>query len=202
MLSIEDPPSIERIGYFHFGDRGKVDPTGSLDAALRNSESEGAKLKNSLIVLPETFNVKGGFYGRATDPETCLKLQKLSQGFGPAFVVGLRDPTVGDLKGFNSAYLLDGANKPQLLAHKHSCTGDYCRAAEQHEGRTVLHRGIYVAALICDDAYEADQDVILRRFRDQPCAQHVLCIPAFMTTSSSLVVAQKWGSEQEFDWLQ
>jgi hypothetical protein len=55
MPELRDP--LRQIGYFHCGNEDKSDPVGALTKAI---ESEGGKSKveNSLIVLPEAFNLK------------------------------------------------------------------------------------------------------------------------------------------------
>ena len=64
-------PSIKRIGFFHFGENNKADPVRSLEEEVaRHSPSA---LKDSLIVLPEAFNARGGLYqpDPELDPDVC-----------------------------------------------------------------------------------------------------------------------------------
>ena len=62
--------SIKRIGAFHFGSDEKDDPIGSLEVELQ--ERPDLQWRDSLIVLPEGFNVRGGYYSMAPKPELSL----------------------------------------------------------------------------------------------------------------------------------
>jgi len=87
----EARPSIKRIGFFHFGNFDKSSAVYSLERALDRTELKG-RLNHSLIVLPEGFNVVGGYYSAVPtlDAPTKSELQRLSVNRGISFVVGLK----------------------------------------------------------------------------------------------------------------
>lgn len=86
-----DMTSIERVGFFHFGSDRKDNPVGSLAAKI--AECAAHQTGNSLMVLPEAFNVRGGFYAidAALDLDAISRLQALSVRHGITFVAGIID---------------------------------------------------------------------------------------------------------------
>jgi len=194
-------PSLKQIGFFHFGcpDAEKRDPIGSLEIALKNKP----KLKDSLIVLPEGFNVLGGYFGGELDALACSRLQTLSVSHNISFVVGLIEPEIGGIKGYNSAYLVNGVLRPLPLSRKR-CAGqdDLYIPCKTDEDNAVRFRGTGITALVCDDAarscdgYERTgerQKQTLARVERLTCTHNVLCIPAYMTSTDSLWVAKLWA---------
>src|ERR1035438_4642938 len=97
-------PPITRLGFFHLGSDEKDDPVGSLEAEIRKREE--SQLENTLLVLPEAFNTRGGYYidRPQIDQRAIPRLQTLAAERGTVFVAGIID-RVG---GSNSAYLIDG----------------------------------------------------------------------------------------------
>ena len=61
-------PSVRNIAAFHFGDCNKLDPVRSLDEALKKIPAD--RLKETLLVLPEAFNVRNGYYKTPQDEKS------------------------------------------------------------------------------------------------------------------------------------
>jgi hypothetical protein len=59
--------SIKKIGFFHFGSVEKNDPIRSFEVELQ--KEPGPQWRDSLIVLPEAFNVLKGYYSMGREPE-------------------------------------------------------------------------------------------------------------------------------------
>ena len=181
-----DMTSIERVGFFHFGSDRKDDPVGSLEAKI--AECAAHQTGNSLMVLPEAFNVRGGFY--ATDPALDLdafsRLQALSVRHGITFVAGIIDR----LGGSNLACLIDGNCPPVVLSRKQAGGRDclYTPSSGDHTIAALL-AGIGITALVCDDAgYAARAEADRAR-----AARNVLCVPAYMTITDSAAIANLWA---------
>jgi hypothetical protein len=85
---------LNRVGFFHFGEKDHKNPIGSLGSKLCES-TKG--LAGSLIVLPEAFNVRGDYWDpdnqAQPDPNVKDTLEKIAQHFNVAFVVGFIDRT-------------------------------------------------------------------------------------------------------------
>jgi predicted amidohydrolase len=190
-------PPIRRIGFFHFGGADKRSPVTSLEIALNKTELEDS-LENSLIVLPEGFNVLGGYYAPPPvklDALVSPRLQALSVSRTISFVVGLIEQETGGVKGYNSAYLVDESTPPLLLSRKRCGRGPHCLypRCPKDEGVAVLRRGIGITALLCDDAGETEnQKPTLARVESLHSDRNVLCIPACMTITDSLAIAKLW----------
>jgi hypothetical protein len=186
---------LKHVGFFHFGcpDYEKGDPVLSLEAELKNQ----ANISDSLIVLPEAFNARGGYYRDPPDLDglACDRLRAFSQRLRVAFVVGLIETEMAGIKGYNEAYLINGAQPPMLLSRKR-CPGQDDRlytACEEDQDRVVLFRGHIIAARLCQDATDGGPDLapLVKRVHslgsDHPT---LLCIPAYMGTyGPSAVVA-------------
>jgi hypothetical protein len=195
--------SIGRVGFFHFGSDEKEDPVGALTSAIekwfreQRSNPIGAipELTDTLLVLPEGFNVLNGYYAPKPelDANACFRLKALSTTRGITFVVGL----IEKLKGQNSAYLIDGNTAPQLLSRKRTIgagTLDLYAPCQTFEEEAVLHRGIGITALLCDDAgLSGERRPELTKFRRLQCGSKVLCVPACMMNTDSLGRARRWA---------
>jgi predicted amidohydrolase len=196
------------IGVFHFGkDHGK--PILALESAISDFIGNGGTLKNSLVVLPEGFNLGRHYYGMEP-PKDDLSildcLASLSTTFQCAFVAGLvvKD-TPGVSPPYSSAYLIDGLCQPrqQILTRKKkkdstetsrvfpddSWVANYT-ACPTYEPRALSQRGLAVAALICLDAesdlesrddYDLRCDAVAKMLSDCKCRHSLLCIPAYMS---------------------
>jgi hypothetical protein len=104
---------LQKIGFFHFANPDKSQPLASVKARL--DERGKDDLKDSLVVLPEAFNLKGEYTRtRRTDyvvePSAKVKhsLTQLAKQFDMVFVVGLIDNDEPDRPDppYSSAYLI------------------------------------------------------------------------------------------------
>jgi predicted amidohydrolase len=201
-------PDFTSIGFFHFGkDHGK--PILALDAAISDFKCKGGTLENSLIVLPEGFNLGRHYYG-TEPPKVDLSildwLAGVSTAFRCAFVAGLIvADTLGVNPPYSSAYLIDGLCQPRqpILTRKkkkdntetsrvfpdHNWVANYT-AFLDYEPRALAHRGLAIAALICLDAqsdmepredYDLRCDAVAKMLSDCKCQHRLLCIPANMS---------------------
>jgi hypothetical protein len=221
-------PTIKRIGFFHFATAGTGDPVESLRESLqKKAEGREEATKNKcfddcLIVLLEAFNFRGEYSGKVDAslyPSIKNKLADLSSERKVAFVVGLIEESAYNKSGYSSAYLIDG---------KEVCERLSCKTAEDWPepslaryrprwspcDKTILHRGVCVAALVCMDGSDSPTKAKNmngineeRRKGDQIAHRHkalldqidehggtpaVLCIPARMLSLSSEAVATCW----------
>jgi hypothetical protein len=149
------------------------------------------------MVLPEAFNVRGGFYAidAALDLGAISRLQALSVRHGITFVAGIIDR----LGGSNLACLIDGNCPPVVLSRKQAGGRDclYTPSSGDHT-IAVLQAGIGITALVCDDAgyaarAEADRARMLARVESAGAARNVLCVPAYMTITDSAAIANLWA---------
>jgi predicted amidohydrolase len=189
-------PLIKRVGFFHFGDKEKADPVRSLEEEVAKHSTSA--LKDSVIVLPEAFNARGGLYQSDPDlhPHALTRLQALSAKRGIVFVAGL----IEWIGGPNSAFLIDGNSVPVLLSRKRCGSWDSVyKAWSQDETSAAGIGGIAITALVCDDAGRAvhsedERGDVLSRVRQLNAVCNVLCIPAFMTITDSLGTARLWAN--------
>src|SRR5262245_54757992 len=104
-------PDVRNIGFFHFGCADQSDPLTSLGASLE-IERDQRELGDCLIVTPEAFNIRNGYWkpkdDRQPDLSIAERLRKLSSDFGVALVAGLIEEGVGGKPGYSSARLIDG----------------------------------------------------------------------------------------------
>lgn len=190
MSSILQTTSISRVGFFHFGSDEKRDPVGSLEIEL----NKGPELADSLIVLPEAFDARGGYYNLPVklDDAARARLQALSLNRGIAFVVSL----IERVKGYNSAYLINGTGTPSLLSRKRS-GGRAClyRPCPTGQRVAILCRGIAITAFVCEDSiWTEDKERSIRSEIEKLGSRRiVLCIPACMDMTDSLDRAKRWA---------
>jgi predicted amidohydrolase len=180
--------SITRVGYFHFG-TGYYDPIGTLGACLDDAKQRHESLADSLVVLPEGFNLQQDYWDKysgkgdgSTDIRVIDQLKDVSHRYGCAFVAGLIVADCLDVSPpYNSAYLIDGGFH-RLLSRKHAddISANYT-PHPQHYERPLVWRGVGIVALMCKDSGEFQE-----RF-DELAAQlngpsaRVVCIPMNMT---------------------
>jgi predicted amidohydrolase len=193
---------LKNIGFFHLGDDAS-DPVEALADCLTEAAKE-ADLGEALIVIPEAFNLRGGYFGkdRVVDSTVAGSLQRLSAELGVAFVAGLIEESDAQEKGYSCAYLLAG-NERLLLCRKAEDDGSQnYRLCRDEWNRPVQHRDIGIGALICMDAADFNSplknrhETFLARLKGLEAHEAVLCIPARMQTYGSAEVAQAWP-----DWL-
>ena len=99
---------IAKLGFFHYGSPDKTEPVAALEAALARRVAE-EPLSESLIVLPEAFNIGKPYYDASLLPNTDIAivgtLQRVARTYGIALVAGL---VIKDAAGttYSGAYLV------------------------------------------------------------------------------------------------
>lgn len=190
---------LQRIGFFHYGSADKAAPSDSLRASLKDASA--GDLRDSLIVLPEAFNIVGEYHCTTSKrgPSIARDLREISREFNIAIVAGLVDEDCGEMPGCSSAYLIDG-RICKLLSHKNEDDGSHkYKPCGTDCDTPLLHRGICVAALICMDADKSDlrlqerHRAMLRGICGVDAPRAVLCVPAHMTTIESKQLAEQWS---------
>lgn len=147
-------------------------------------ELDRADYSDSLIVLPEAFNVPGGYLcGRSPDVTINRKLHALSAEKKVVFVAGLIEPRSELVLGCNSAYLID--DDYCLLLSRKVKTARYGLYRSCSFYKPVLYRGLGIAVLICNDS-DCDTDrrtTVIESIVALSADAGVLCIPACLTSN-------------------
>lgn len=185
---------FKHVGFFHFG-HGHNDPIGSLSAAL----DEAADVSDSLIVLPEAFNIRRKYREKRPTPNFGLSvlgdLRDIASARGISFVAGLIiDDTSDVAPPYSSAYYIDRDSK-RLMCRK---GGEEDRAGVNYTpfgsddcdiDNPIEHNDACIAAMVCMDIDEYPQ-----RYRDLSCKTasssqriRVFCVPAHMGSTWSLL---------------
>ena len=160
---IPNPPTIGKIGFFQFGDSNKSEPVNSLASELDKAASIYQGVTNSLIVLPEALNVLNDYMTPSDpDPSVARGLKEISLRLGVVFVAGL---VIEGRKGqcYSCGCLIDG-DMCRIL----SCKTDDDRTHNYQPypcvfDQPALHRGVCIAALVCNDATENPPDGNLQK---------------------------------------
>jgi predicted amidohydrolase len=191
---------LKKIGFFHYGDE-MADPAESLRACFEET-SKNTAVSDCVIVLPEAFNVRGGYWGvdRTIDHSIADALGELASDFGVALLAGLIDEGRDGSRGYSSAYLFDGAER-RLLTRKMADDGskNYTPFGDDCD-TPIRHRGVCLASLICMDAADFNSPLtdrhatLLVRMMAHPASVSVLCIPARMQSYGSKEIAEAWPS--------
>ncbi len=199
--------AITRLSFFHFVENHEQ----PIYALRKQLEAQRKDVADSLIVLPEAFNI--GSYWRARnesdyDPKILEDLEAVAAEYRCVLVCGL---TIRDVTGpqpleppFTSVYLVDGKLEATLLCRKFC--NDQTKNYTPSEGRidfleTLEADGMVIGALICMDACLGVSAVMDRQDRirsgiNTRCHLHkVVCIPARMGSYSSRPIAGRWGNE-------
>lgn len=196
-------PVLRHGGFFHLDVLHINHTVDLLEKALSESSQE-VLFNESLLVLPEAFNITGRYYGTGkSDPSVENRLITLSRKFGLCFVVGLIHD---DSAQVSEAVLIDGTLR-EVLSLKTLWDGSpHYKASAQKQDKIILHRGLRIGALICMDAVEGDkQDV-----REEQKKRHqnliadfnqyvelkLLCVPARFGASSPVEVAKVWNQQR------
>jgi hypothetical protein len=179
---------IKGVGFFQFVASNWKHPLGSLECHLKK-ELPGPGF---LIVLPEAFNFGADYNGEVRTPripaERALRrLAHLSRKYGIVFVTGL----LHAVERFKSAYIIDadlGTPPWRLLCHKQSADhsdgkGQYERCTDEPTswGNPSHCKGVYVGALICNDAHRS---VAMENALKECSGTTLLCIPAWMNSDA------------------
>lgn len=189
---------LRKLGFFHYGDE-QSDPSGSLRAAIAEA-SQQEDLSDCLLVVPEAFNIRNGYFTSNCyrDPSIKDALVQISLEFKVAFVAGLVEEGDSGELGYSAAYLIDEsvcqclslkAVRDKSPSYKAFCGG---------WDKPILHRGISIAALICFDAVDYDSprkerhNAVVEQASAFSVPHAVLCVPARMVTYGSKEVALAW----------
>lgn len=194
------PLNLIRAGFFHFGKDHHKPPLEMLKTALTVAVERFGNLADTLIVLPEAFNIDKRHYYVAEetvnyDPSFLDGLKELSAIFKCAFIAGLiiRDSS-GIIPPYSSAALIDMSVPPPncgVLTLKTKKDGS-SKYTPYHEfySTPLVWRDLGIVALICLDA-QSDQENhehFRRRFqqlgdafRSLKCRTSVVCIPMHMS---------------------
>jgi hypothetical protein len=113
---------FEKIGFFHFG-RDWRNPIEALQSKLESTR-RAEDVANSLIVLPEAFNIGKGFWEQGDcnyDASVLAHLGAIAVDFQVAFVAGLStyDDRPASGSPYNSAYLIDRGSQPNMCEGVH-----------------------------------------------------------------------------------
>jgi hypothetical protein len=178
---------VSAIGFFHFGTKHD-DPMGSLISAM--AEARGTLLPDSLIVLPEAFNI-GRLYTQSEPlpdlPAAILKdLKAEAARYRVGFVAGLiLDLDDGIKPPFSSAYLIDRTlDEPVCMCHKkeEDGTSNYTPCPKECDIRNPAEcRGTSIVSLICLDIQDSSRVSPLLG-RSVPAPQ-IVCVPAHMSSA-------------------
>jgi hypothetical protein len=205
---------LRSVGLFHFVSEDKSDPIRSLQAALLDA---GARddLAESLIVLPEAFNLGRGYWsseGSGYLPGIPGRLQGLASELGTAFVAGLlvnAEPADSRLP-LSAAYLID-KTQCLFLGCKRGADSNAEKVYRAHKeplDHPQFYKGFCVAALLCMDctcpllskenweATQAHHQVLREKIDGMGAIQTILCVPAHMNSSySSEGIARRWPDQ-------
>jgi predicted amidohydrolase len=180
---------ISKVGFLHFGvDHNR--PLQALESALQDAAIRCSSLRDSMIVLPEGFNLGQHYWDKAYGPKTTPAtstaiigdLKALSSKYGCALVAGLIvDDCPNVSPPFNSAYLIDGEDD-RLLARKHQDDGstNYSPFPEYYS-KSIVWRGIGIITVICMDCYGSTERFGVLADEIKDCSARVVCIPMHMS---------------------
>jgi hypothetical protein len=192
--------TLAKIGFFHFGEESQSNPVGSLRDSLEKSP-HSERLDDCLLVLPEAFNIRNGYEmpGKRIDVGIAQSLKELSASFKVGFVAGLIEESDGE-GPHSSAYLIDG-DVCERLSRKmqDDQSGNYKISGNCDS--PCLHRGVYVAALICVDAAAFNVNcqserhkALLERLDTCGTVPKLICVPAHFKEWDTRGVALAWPS--------
>lgn len=181
--------NLERVGYFRFVDEFAT-PICALTKAIEAERERhpNGDISNSLIVVPEAFNIGHDYDLPASDlrPREILeKLHELAAPLRITFVVGILD------RRRNSAYWVD-ANGPELMCHKmgDDLKGLYKRCLRNPDRRNpIACANARIGVLICMDANDNTACIRCRRNKllaglREGDGNKILCVPARFTNST------------------
>lgn len=204
-----------KIGVFHFGNADKSQPFGSLLAAIETlvMERGSSHLRDSLIALPEAFNLKQRYEPADSfefEENTIARLAQLAETHQVAFVAGVIENHVTTaVAPYNSAYLIAPA-----------CCCQLSRKVGRDDMATLLYspwgpdtgtcdhpvawdHESCIAALICIDAASEPYNSPWKNNHDRhsalreqvaklACLHTILCVSANSIQLNTLGVADDW----------
>jgi predicted amidohydrolase len=211
---------LQKIGCFHFGNPDKSRPLLSLENSIKaRLAAQGEDdLRDSLIVLPEAFNLRGEYESRdryEVDPATAIKhrLGQLGKLFGIVFVVGLidNDEALGPTPPLSSVYLSTSTCCCRLChkAGKDDMAQDadggalYQPSLEPADAPFLHEQTTWIAGLLCMDAVthpNPNQPYADNRERHNKLkarmaklgAETILCVPARMRALGTKEIEREW----------
>ena len=131
-------------------------------------------------------------------------LATLSGDYRVAFVAGLIEEqrVAPDRPGYNSAYLIDALclQRERLIARKKNDRhSTLCTPDESYVSVPFFHRGLHIAALICNDFMECDEERRTRLLDHENwkgSGRKVLCVPSCSSYQNRLIACAKlWISQ-------
>jgi len=209
---------LHKIGFFHFGS-GHDKPKEVLESALADVQSDERRLPgtldptNSLIVLPEAFNIGRAYRaeGAANFNRSILEgLQCLAARFQVGFVAGLIiHDEGGPSPPYSAAYLIDGSGC-EVMGYKVGADDMAGKNYTPFRGapdtkNPILYKGIPVGALICVDGHfpiSMSQQLGKRR-ATVVTPSRVICLPVHMakdnlyngTSGTNVALIPDWKSK-------
>lgn len=171
---------------------------GSLRASLIEAAKD-ADISGSLVVTPEAFNVRKGYWypDRELDPSIRIALTDLSTKFKIALVTGLIEEGDAQGPGYSSAYLIDGQASHLLTRKMENDGSENYRCCTEDFDKPVEYGGLSIAALICMDAADfsqrnQQQAAVLEQMALHGTKKKLLCVPSHMMSYGSKEVALAW----------
>jgi len=205
-----------KVGFFHFGSDNRKMPDQLLEKAMEEAGGWPC-LRESLIVLPEAFNI-GVNYAKGCDPGSKPdfspgikgRLGEIAGRFECAFVAGLivdgaeRVPLSGApsaVRPPSAAYFISASSCKRLSLKKgDDKTGFYVPSDEVVDSPFAFDQGT-VSALICMDAVVGGVDPALAERQEKMRATverlggscHIFCAPVNTDQYGTLGIAEAWG---------
>jgi predicted amidohydrolase len=180
---------LRRVGLFHFG-KHHDRPT----EELRSAMSEAGDVCDSLIVLPEAFNIRKAYRDAAdcnTDRSVLRELKAIAKEFHVSFVAGLIiEELFGCKPPHSAAYLID-EDHSKLMCYKIGTEDtdgkNYTSAhpAKSDFRNPMKYKGVNIGALICIDSNPNPTATTYRQHRARADkvvdASDIICVPAHIT---------------------
>jgi predicted amidohydrolase len=191
---------FRKKGFFHFV-HNYAEPLVELRKALENRSE---CVRDSLIVLPEAFNI-GKYYKEAGnanhDPDVLTKLQTIAGEFHLTFVAGLIvKQNTSPTPPYSSGYLIDETCRVLMCRKKQrdSTTEEYtlCKEGDCDHDNPTWHNAVCLITLICIDNSDCQRkNTLLTKFPD---SAKLICIPACIGAcgTTAEAIAEYWGKNE------
>lgn len=198
---------LKNIGVFHFCSEDRTQPLESLRISIQEAGGKAA-LKDSLVVLPEAFNILTKYESSSgtsdTDPIVISRLKDLAEEFELAFVAGLivKEPTAPGLAP-SSAYIIHSsccALLSRKMGRDDMADVAYAPVTDGHDCPVILGQAC-IAALICMDATalpslqtnnRARHAALRDRMAKLGSTCPIFCVPAYTKYFSTTGIATEW----------